>query len=168
MRTAGVKRLVEQVLKSLPKPHTEDVIDDVFHAIEHRSEWRQEYDDLSTDLGKTVVNTWGGFWIASSEGRSGVQQVPARKSTLIDSYSKLTDVANRPGKKIKEHDALTMMSDYFQKNRTTLPASIVRHRELILELLMEGFTAEEAFSKVNEMASQSAVMNDGRKSQARF
>jgi hypothetical protein len=147
MRTAGIKRLVEEVLASLPKPHTEDVIDDVFHAIEQRADWRQQYDDLSTDLGKTVVNTWGGFWIASSEGRSGVQQVPARKSKLIESYSKLTQAADKAGKKRKEPDALKTMSDYYRANKAKLPSSIVDCREVIVELLMEGIAAEEAFSK---------------------
>jgi hypothetical protein len=147
MRTAAIKRLVEDVLASLPKPHTEDVIDDVFHAIEQRPEWRQRYDDISTDLGKLVVNTWGGFWIENSEGRSGVEQVPAKKSTLIQSYSKLTQAAHRAGKKRKEPEALQMMSEYYQSNKAQLPSSIVDHREVIVELLMEGFTAEEAFSK---------------------
>jgi hypothetical protein len=147
MRTAGIKRLVEEVLSSLPKPHTEDVIDDVFQAIEHRREWRRQYDGLSTDLGKTVVNTWGGFWIAHSEGRWGVHQVTA-KSTLINSYSKLNEAGNRPSKKVREPEALKMMSDYYQKNKANLPTSIADYREEIVELLMEGFAAEEAFSKV--------------------
>lgn len=34
MRTGRLKLLVEKVLSSLPKPHTEDVIEDVFAAIE--------------------------------------------------------------------------------------------------------------------------------------
>lgn len=146
MRTADIKRLVEDALASLPKPHTEDVIDDVFQAIEQRPEWRQRYDDISSDLGKSVANTWGGFWIANSEGRSGVEQVPAKRSTLIQSYSKLTQLAQRGGKKLKEPDALKVMWDYYQANKAKLPSSIVRYREVIVELLMAGLTAEEAFS----------------------
>jgi len=153
MRTAGIKRLVEEVLLSLPKPHTEDVIDDVFEAIERRPEWRRQYDDLSTDLGKTVVNTWGGFWIAHSEGRWGVHQVPAKKCTLLESYSKLDKTGSKPGKKVKEPEALKMMSDYYQKNKANLPKSIAAHREVIVALLMEGFTAEEAFSKVKSLGT---------------
>jgi hypothetical protein len=151
MRTTGIKKLVEEVLSTLPKPHTEDVIDDVFGAIERRPEWRQQYDHLSAELTKTVVNTWGGFWIAHWEGRSGVQQVPAAKSTLLDSYSKLGKTAPKPGKKVKEPEALKMMSDYYQKNRAQLPKSIATHREVIVELLMAGFAVEEAFSKVESI-----------------
>jgi hypothetical protein len=152
MRTSGVKRLVEQALGSLPKPHTEDVIDDVFHAIEHRPEWRQEYEDLCTDLGKTVVNTWGGFWISNHEGRSSLQQVPSKKSTLIGSYSQLTTVTAKAkpeiSRKRKESEALQLMSAYFQEHKGQLPTNVRKHRELIVELLMAGLPAEEAFSMV--------------------
>ena len=87
-KTEAVKNLVEQVLAS-PVPYTEDIIDDVFHAIESRSQWRQEYDQLCLDLGKRVVNQQGGRWVAKALGKIGLQQVSSRKSTLIDTYSKL-------------------------------------------------------------------------------
>ncbi len=148
MRTAAVKRLIELALASLSNPHTEDVIDDVFNAIEHHPEWRQEYDDLCVDLGKTVVNTWGGFWISHSEGRSSVQQVPSRQSTLIASYSKLTSANAKLSKKLKEPEALEAMAAYFQRHKADLPAHVRSHRELIVELLMAGLSAEEAFSAV--------------------
>ncbi|HEY9446800.1 MAG TPA: hypothetical protein VIQ62_06970 [Burkholderiales bacterium] len=147
MRMTGVRRLVEEALASLPKPYTEDVIDDVFHAIENNPEWRRQYDDLVFGLGKKVVNARGGFWIATAVGRSGVDQVVAKKSTLIDSYSKLTKTATKRGKKLKEPEALKTMSDYFQAHRAELPSSIVSHRDVIVEILMAGYTAEEAFSK---------------------
>jgi hypothetical protein len=153
MRTGRVKELVEEVLYSLPKPHTEDVIDDVFEAIEQRPEWRRQYDDLTHELGKAAVNSWGGFWIAHSERRWGTNQVPARKSKLLDSYSKLDKAGSKPGKKVKEPAALTMMSNYYRENKNGLPKSIVAHREVIIDLLMEGFTAEEAFSKVGRLAT---------------
>jgi len=150
MRTAGVKRLMDEVLSSFPKPHTEDVIDDVFHAIENQPSWMKQYENLCAELGKTVVNTWGGFWIAHIEGRLGEHQVPAVKTKLIESYSKLTrgTPAAKKRKKIKEADALKMMSDYYRSNKDKLPASIVKHREVIVELLVEGYTPEEAFGKV--------------------
>jgi hypothetical protein len=148
MRTSAVKRLVELALASLPKPHTEDVIDDVFHAIEHDSGWLKQYQGLCADLGRPVVNTWAGFWIASSEGRSGVQQVPSGKSKLIDSYSKLSLAKTKAGKKIKEPEALQVMSAYFHQHKAELPARVRDYRELIVELLMAGLAPEEAFSAV--------------------
>jgi len=147
MRMTGIRRLVEEVLASLPKPYTEDVIDDVFHAIENQPEWRRQYDALVTQLGKKVVNARGQFWIASAVGRSGVDRVAAKKSTLIESHLKLTQTATKRGKKLKEPEALKTMSDYYRANRAQLPSSIVSHREAIVEILMEGYMVEEAFSK---------------------
>ena len=152
MRTAGIKPLVEEVLKNLPKPHTEDIIDDVFHAIEHRPAWRQQYDAFCADLGKSAVNTWGGFWVANSAGRAGAQEVPARKSTLIASYPKLTQTF-KAGKKLKQPEALKKMSEYYQANKAALPSSIIDHRDVIVQLLMAGYTVEDAYSKVQAKAA---------------
>ena len=149
MLTAGVKRLMELGLDSLPVPHTEDVIDDVFFAIEQNPKWRQDYEDLCIDLSKSTVNKWGGFWIANHEGRSGDQQVPSKKSTLIGAYSKLTGPATKKfGVKTKEADARQLMSDYFFAHKSELPERIKLSREMIIDLLMEGFPVEDAFSTV--------------------
>ena len=148
MRTSGVKQLVECALAGLPKPLTEDVIDDVFHAIEHHPEWRQDYEDLCTNLGKTVVNTWGGYWIANHEGRSGHQQVPSKKSNLIGSYSKLTAATTKTNAKRKESVAMELMSAYYHEHSAELPVRVRDQRELLIELLMEGVSVEEAFSMV--------------------
>lgn len=144
-----VKRLMELALASLPWPHGKDVIDDVFCAIEQRPEWRQDYDDLCVKLTKSVVNTWGGFWIANHEERSGDQQVPSKKSTLIGAFSKLTGPATKKaGAKVKETDALQVMSVYYQAHKSELPAGVREHRDLIIDLLMEGLPVEDAFSTV--------------------
>lgn len=37
------------------------------------------------------------------------------------------------------------MSDYYSANRATLPKDIVAKRALIIELLCDGLSAEEAF-----------------------
>lgn len=147
MRTAGVKRLMELALASLPLPHGEDVIDDVFYEIERSPKWRQDYEDLCTDLTRTVVNTWGGFWIANHEGLSGDHQVPSKKSTLIGSYSKLTGPAIKKGTtKIKEADASQLMFSYYQAHKSELPAGIQKNKEMIIDLLVMGLSVEDAFS----------------------
>lgn len=151
MRTAGIRTLVEEAVSRLPKPHTEDVIDDAFQAIEQRPEWLEQYQAFCKDLGKETVNTWCGFWIANWEGRSGTERAPAVKSTLIETYRKLTAAANKAGKKMKEPAALQLMWDYYQTNRESLPKTIAQHRDVIVELIMEGFTAEEAFAKTPEL-----------------
>ena len=103
------------------------------------------------DLGKTVVNTWGGWWIGSAEGRTSLQQVPSKKNKLTQSYSVLgVPMEKRPTRrsKRKQADALEIMSGYFQQHKAALPSGIRKHREMIIALLMEGHSAEEAFAMV--------------------
>ena len=50
-------------------------------------------------------------------------------------------------KKMKKAEALKIMSDYFQKHKADLPKSITARRELIVELLIQGFTVEQAFAE---------------------
>jgi len=145
MRTAGVKRLIGLALSSLPRPHSEDVIDEAFAAIEKHPEWHKEYKELCAELGQTVVNTWGGFYIAAAEGGQSVRQVPATRSTLIQSYSILAPSQSAKPKKRKEVEARQLMSDYFSQHKTKLPAEIRERRELIIDLIIEGASAEEAF-----------------------
>ena len=148
MKTIGVKRLVNDVLDSLPTPHTEHVIDDVFHAIEHSPEYLQQYDRLCQELGKHVVNTWSGQWIANALEKTGEEQVTSRKSSLIQSYSLLDAPAAPVRRKPKQDEALQMMSDYFRAHRETLPEDIRLHRDAIVELIMAGVAPEAAFSAV--------------------
>lgn len=151
MKTAGVKRLVELALAGLPLPYGEDVIEDVFCAIEKSPEWRQEYDDLCVELTKSVVNTWGGFWIAHHVGRAGDQQAPSKRCSLIGSFSKLTGpTVKRVGAKIKEAEALQVMAAHYQAHKSELPESVRKNRDLIVDLLMAGLPVEEAFSKVQK------------------
>lgn len=146
MRTAGVKQLVEKALGKLPQPYAEDVIDDVFLEIEHEPEFMVEYDGLCQQLGKTTVNAWGGYWIANTLGKTGVEQVLTKKGTLIQSYSRLTAAATPPSGKRKEPAALELMSAYYQEHKDKLPASVRNHRALIVEMLMAGLPVEEAFA----------------------
>src|SRR4051812_31153616 len=100
MRTSAVQALMRKVLATLPQPYSEHVIDDVFFAIESNPEWLRVYESLCTSLGKTVVNTWGGYWVGKALGKVGEREVASRKSKLIGSYSLLdTDartIAHKP------------------------------------------------------------------------
>ena len=146
MRTAGVKTLVNMVLDNMPKPYTEDVIDDVFLEIESDPELRIQYDGLCKQLGKTTVNTWGGYWIANALGKTGLDQSPARKSKLIRSYSRLTAAATAIGKKRKESEALQLMSDFYLEHKSRLPVHIRNHRDDIVEMLVAGLPVEQVFA----------------------
>ena len=87
--TILVKRLAEDVLASLAKPFTEDVVDDVCLAIENNPIWMKEYENLATELRAWVVNNWIGRYVAKASG--GNRGEPAKpRSRLLKSYSKLS------------------------------------------------------------------------------
>ena len=150
MRAADLKRLTEEVLHTLSKPHTEDVIEDVFCAIENNPGWRKEYDALEYQMGRGVVNAWAGFWIAHAEGRVGGEHLAAKRCALIDSYSRLVKGVKTRFRKLKEPQALQVMSEYFFANKESLPATIRTQRSLIVELLKEGFPVADAFARALE------------------
>ena len=147
MRVARLKSFFEEVLKSLPKPYTEDVVEDVFVAIENDPRWKKEYDDLLYNLHKNVVNPWGGFWIGHLTGRVAGEQVSASRTSLIESYAKLAKGPKPAVKKVKEPEALKAMSEYFFANKETLPAAVRENRSLILELIKAGIDVADAFAK---------------------
>ena len=92
-KTQGVKNLVEEALASLPTPHTEDVIQDVFLAIASRSDWHREYDDLCGKLTNDVVNPWGAKWVRIALGMPPkLQENVPSQCTLIGTYSTLSMV----------------------------------------------------------------------------
>lgn len=68
-------------------------------------------------------------------------------STDFDGFVQHTESAIKPRKKVKEHEALKLMAEHYKNNKSTLPASVREHRELIVELIMEGFSPEEAFAQ---------------------
>jgi hypothetical protein len=148
MKTSGVKAMAREVLETLQRPYTEHVIDEVFQAIELNPRFLSRYHALCDELGKSVVNTWCGQWVAHALGKTGEVQVPSRRSTLIGSYSLLdTDMAT-VARKPNENEALQLMFHYYQANKDRLPADIRLHRDAIVELIMAGISAQDAFSAV--------------------
>jgi hypothetical protein len=148
MKTAPIKALALEVLDALPKPYTEDVIDDLFGAIQHNPEWLKEYKQLCDKFSKTVVNTWSAYWVANALGKVGERQVPAKNSKLIASYSLLDTDARTIVRKPKETKAREMMAAYYQAHKAELPTEIRKHRELIIELIMEGTPPAQTFQQV--------------------
>jgi hypothetical protein len=150
MKTTEVKKLVTAVLKSLPKPYSPHIIDEVFLAIESRPEWRRTYEVLTSDLGRMVVNSSIGSWVSKIIGWRGEPQVPSRLNSLSDSYSILdTDFVPSP-RLPKEPEALQIMFDYFQKHKDTLHPDVRKHRDRIVALLMGGNSVEEAFAIIED------------------
>lgn len=150
METTDVRNLVTEALQSLTQPYSEHIIDEVFFVIESTPRWQTAYQGLCLLHTKTVVNTLGGYWIGRALGKRGKKQVPSRKSTLIGSYSILDTDAKPSSTKPKESEALELMSQYYQANKATLPPlpEMKKHRESIVELIMDGLTPMEAFDLV--------------------
>ena len=70
-------------------------------------------------------------------------------STDFDGFIKHTETAIIPRKRIKRPEALQVMYQYYSEHKLRLPANINELRELIIELLMEGFNPEEAFGQAS-------------------
>lgn len=147
MSTAPIKALVSQALDSLPRPLTDDVTDDVFFAIEQNPAWLRAYTELCAQRDKATVNSWAGFWIADLVERSGQEKVPAQKSKLIQTYSKLNQpAAPRLGKAATEEAARKALFEFYKANKDKLPAEVVQVKEEIVELIIGGMRPEQAFS----------------------
>jgi hypothetical protein len=153
MKTSGVKAMVREVLDTIQTPYTEHVIDDVFQAIERNPKFLSRYRALCDELGKTVVNNWCGQWVAHALGKTGEVQVPSRSSTLIGSYSLLDADAATVARKPTEDEALQLMSEYYRANKDRLPTDIRMHREAIVELIIAGFSVQNAFFAVMRSAT---------------
>jgi hypothetical protein len=151
--TAPIKALFDEALDTVTK-RTPDIIEDVFFAIEHGPEWRRRYDELCERHGKTTVNTWGGFWVAHAVERAGERQVPAHRSTLIQTYSILDQPAPPPkSKKASDETARELVWAYYKERKDSLPAGIAGAREEIVAMMIAGMSAEEAFSAAVNLLS---------------
>jgi len=53
----------------------------------------------------------------------------------------------KPRKKVKPEQARKLMSDYYLEHKPSLNANIVDCREIIIEMISEGFSPEEAFKE---------------------
>jgi hypothetical protein len=65
----------------------------------------------------------------------------------FDGFVKNAETSIIPRKKVKELQARELMSEYYKINKLSLPSSVRDHRELIVELIMAGFTPAEAFEQ---------------------
>lgn len=162
MKTIDVKKLVTEVLATMPKPHSENIIDEVFFAIEQNDRFFKRYSECCTDLGRVKVNTAGANWVRKELARTTLRETPTKLSKLIGSYSVLDTrpapvvkktAANKPkpktatAKKRLEMDARKSLSDYYMANKASLHPQIALYREQILTLIKSGVPVAEAFEK---------------------
>lgn len=88
-KTDEVLELVEAVLRTISKPYSEDIIEEVFLAIEKRQMWLGRYERLVRDLSKDTVNQWIGQYTKQLTNMDTLLEVDAKRSQLVVSYSKL-------------------------------------------------------------------------------
>ena len=68
-------------------------------------------------------------------------------TTEFDFYIEHTQTIITPKMPISKSQAREKMAAFYKQNKERLPPSVKEHRELIVKLLMEGLTEEEAFSQ---------------------
>ncbi len=83
-----VNDLARKALTTLPRPLTEDVIDDVLSAIEKSIDVKQ-YRNLCEHFGKKTVNQQIGRAVKDALTPEVVGRVKSEKNTLSKTYSKL-------------------------------------------------------------------------------
>lgn len=87
-KTQPIYDLVAEVLRSIPRPYSEDITDEVCLAIERNPKHLSLYNELVVYLRKWVVNNWIGVYTCQITGRRRGRQCKSRNS-LTKTYSKL-------------------------------------------------------------------------------
>jgi len=90
------------------------------------------------------INNGGGYWVANAIEKVRELLVRSKKSSLISSYSLLDTDAKIVVKKPKKAWVLKLMADYYQGHKDRLSPGVKKHRDFIIELLMEGMPDEDA------------------------
>ena len=78
---------------------------------------------------------------ATTEYNFFIAQVTSEVSEKADAKSKLNP------KGVKQPQARNLMYEYYKQHRATLPPNIEKKSDLIVKLLMEGATVQDAFSQ---------------------
>lgn len=73
-------------------------------------------------------------------------------ATAFGGFIKQAEAAAKLRKTVKEPVALAAMSAHFLEHQATLPARVREQRQAIVEMIMEGFSAEEAFERALQAA----------------
>jgi hypothetical protein len=112
------------------------------------------------DLTSLVVSPASGD---SGSSRARSLEAEATPDTVFDfdwsaaltdfgGFIKQAEVVAKRRKTVKEPVALAAMSAHFREHQDTLPARVREQRLAIVEMIMEGFSAEEAFERALQMA----------------
>ena len=85
-----MSELVEEILRTLPRPLTNDVTDDVLYAIENSSRWRTQFDELCSEFSKSTVckNVGKAVSLALDQPEQDIR-CKSRRNSLCGSYTRL-------------------------------------------------------------------------------
>lgn len=86
-KTQEVLDLVQSVIDTIPGPWSEHIILEVALQIETNA--RTQYDALCAKLTTSVVNQWIGRWTKNLVERTSAEELPAKGSLIIKSYTRL-------------------------------------------------------------------------------
>ena len=107
------------------------------------------------DLASVVVTPGAGERTAGSRRSPSRRPRATRCSTSTGApvqkefagFMKQAEAAAKHRKTVKEPIALAAMSAHFREHQATMPARVRAQRLAIVEMIMEGFSAEEAFAR---------------------
>jgi hypothetical protein len=88
-KTEGVRILVQDVLRTIPKPYGEDIILNVFQKIKKDRDLQKRCDLIRYELGNDVVHNWIGKYTKELTGLKSIRTALAPKGFYIYSFTKL-------------------------------------------------------------------------------
>ena len=97
-KTEEIEHLTKKAIHRIPKPYSEDVIEDVLVTIENDFYLRMRYKKICRNFDSPgIVNTWIGKYTKQLTGMmrmcnfsNNVVTAPARRTNLAKTYTKLT------------------------------------------------------------------------------
>ena len=90
MKTQDIFDLVQEVLRSIPEPYPNDIIDQVCMRIESNKPWMNRYTQLVAIHRRHIVNQMIGRHVYALSGFNRSGPVLRANSGLIKTYSVLT------------------------------------------------------------------------------
>jgi hypothetical protein len=114
---------------------------------------RQNLPDLTSLVINRITGNCGDMYTKHFDAEASRETVFSfdwSTATLdFDEFLKTAKTIIKPRKKVKEKLALELMYVYFQQHKATLPLSVQERRTLIVELIMDGLSEEEAFAQAS-------------------
>ena len=86
-KTQGVYDLVNEVLGSIPRPYSEDIVDEICLAIENNPSWLKRYHILADEFGVGIVNNRIGHATSNIAGLKSTGIVKASRSKLFRQHT---------------------------------------------------------------------------------